>query len=45
LQVKQSGRQPQVLGEQASVEGSTYSNKFLCIRADVSCRPHEIAKN
>jgi type VI secretion system secreted protein VgrG len=37
--VRQSARQPQVLGEAASGEGSSYSNSFRCIPADVPYRP------
>jgi type VI secretion system secreted protein VgrG len=43
LQVIQKARQPQVLGEEASGEGTAYSNKFLCIPADVPYRPDRTA--
>jgi type VI secretion system secreted protein VgrG len=38
-QVKHDCRQPQVLEEESGTEGSSYSNKFLCIPYDVSYRP------
>jgi hypothetical protein len=37
--VKQAGRQPQVLGASAPGEGSSYSNIFICIPAEVPYRP------
>jgi type VI secretion system secreted protein VgrG len=42
--VKQVGRQPQVLGESASSEGSSYHNEFVCIPAEVPYRPPHQAK-
>ncbi|MEJ2694268.1 MAG: type VI secretion system tip protein TssI/VgrG, partial [Candidatus Thiodiazotropha sp.] len=43
-QVEQNGRQPQVLGEEASSEGSAYHNEFIGIPAEVPYRPERIAK-
>jgi type VI secretion system secreted protein VgrG len=43
-QVRQSTRQPQILGEGASGEGSYFDNEFVCIPADVPYRPARIAR-
>jgi len=43
-EVRQTGRQPQVLGEGASTEGSSYANTFVCIPADVPYRPARISR-
>jgi type VI secretion system secreted protein VgrG len=42
--VQQTARQPQVLGETASGEGSSYGNIFACIPADVPYRPGRVAR-
>jgi len=42
--VQQTARQPQVLGESASAEGSSYSNSFVCIPAEVPYRPASAAQ-
>ena len=42
--LEQSARQPQVLGESAWGEGTSYSNDFICIPAEVPYRPPRKAK-
>ncbi len=42
--LRQTGRQPQVLGEGASTEPPTYSNNFACVPIDMPYRPPRITR-